>query len=67
MTTHTTVPSDIDPDSITDLADDCREVSGVLAPFVIDLNSIPAPRSATQLDFSSLTADALDGYSDYGS
>ena len=26
-------------------ADDCREVSGMLAPFVIDLTKIPAPRS----------------------
>jgi hypothetical protein len=67
MTLHTTVPSDIDPDSFTDLVDDCREVSGVLAPFVIDLNSIPAPRGATQLEISSLTAANLDGYSDYGS
>ena len=66
MTIHTAVPSDIDPASITDLVDDCREVSGVLAPFVIDLNTIPAPRGASPLTISSLTVDALDGYSDYG-
>jgi hypothetical protein len=67
MTIHTTVPSDIDPASIDDLVDDCREVSGVLAPYVIDLSSIPTPRGATRLDIPALTADALDGYGEYGS
>ena len=67
MTIHTTVPSDIDPDSITDLVDDCREVSGVLAPFVIDLNNIPGQRSASPVEISALTAAALDGYGEYGS
>ena len=67
MTLHTTVPSDIEPDSFSDLADDCREVSGVLAPFVIDLTNIPGQRSASPVEISAGTAAALDGYAVYGS
>jgi hypothetical protein len=66
MTTHT-VPADVDPDSFIDLVDDCREVSGMLAPFVIDLTNIPAPRSAMPFAIPPATADALDGYEAYGS
>jgi hypothetical protein len=67
MTTHTAVPSDIEPDSLTDLVDDCREVSGVLAPFVIDLADIPTPRGFQRVDIPRGTVDALDGYGEYGS
>jgi hypothetical protein len=70
MTTHT-VPADIEPDSIIDLVDDCREVSGMLAPFVIDLTNIPAPRGAmpyaVAAPIPAATAAALDGYEAYGS
>ena len=67
MSIHTSVPSDIDPGSFIDLADDCREVSGVLAPYVIDLNTIPAPRSALHVEISAGAAAVLDGYDEYGS
>ena len=66
MTTHT-VPSDVEPDSIIDLVDDCREVSGMLAPFVIDLTNIPAARTPMSFVIPAQTAAALDGYSEYGS
>jgi len=66
MTTHT-VPADVEPDSLVDLADDCREVSGMLAPFVIDLTNIPAPRGVLPFAIPAGTADALEGYEEYGS
>jgi hypothetical protein len=66
MTTHT-VPADVEPDSFIDLVDDCREVSGMLAPFVIDLTNIPAPRSPLPFAIPAATAAALDGYEAYGS
>ena len=67
MSIHTAVPSDIEPDSFSDLADDCREVSGVLAPFVIDLDNIPTPRGALPIEITSSAVDALEGYEAYGS
>ena len=67
MSIHTFVPSDIEPDSIIDLADDCREVSSVLAPYVIDLTRIPAPRTTPAFLIPAQTADALEGYEAYGS
>ena len=66
MTTHT-VPADVEPDSIIDLVDDCREVSGMLAPYVIDLNAIPVPRTAPHLEISAGVAAVIDGYDEYGS
>jgi hypothetical protein len=67
MTTHTVVPADVEPDSMIDLVDDCREVSGMLAPFVIDLTNIPAARRAAPFAIPAQTAVALEGFEDYGS
>jgi hypothetical protein len=66
MTTHT-VPADVEPDSLLDLADDCREVSGMLAPFVIDLTNIPAPRRGLPFLIPEQSASVLEGYGEYGS
>lgn len=66
MPTHT-VPADVEPDSMIDLVDDCREVSGMLAPFVIDLTNIPTPRGVLPFMIPAQTAAALDGYEEYGS
>jgi hypothetical protein len=66
MSTHT-VPADVEPDSIIDLVDDCREVSGMLAPFVIDLTDIPMARTAMPFAIPAQTADRLEGFEDYGS
>jgi len=66
MTTHT-VPADVEPDSMIDLVDDCREVSGMLAPFVIDLTNIPAPREGLPFLIPSHAADAMAGFEEYGS
>ncbi len=66
MTTHT-VPADVEPDSIIDLVDDCREVSGMLAPFVIDLTNIPTQGRVMPFAIPARTAAALDGFEDYGS
>jgi hypothetical protein len=37
MSMHTPVPSDVEPTSLMDLVNDCREVAGVLGTHVIDL------------------------------
>jgi hypothetical protein len=66
MTTHS-VPADLEPDSMLDLIDDCREVSGMLAPYVIDLTNIPAPRAPLPFTIPAQSAAVLDGYSEYGS
>ena len=66
MASHT-VPAYVEPESLIDLVDDCREVSGMLAPFVIDLTHIPAPRSAMPFRIPAQTAAALEGYEEYGS
>ncbi len=52
MALHTPVPSESDPTSIVDLANDCREVASVLGHSVIDLTvgisqrvaALPLPR-----------------------
>ena len=66
MTTHT-VPADVEPDSIIDLVDDAREVSGMLAPFVIDLTNIPTQGRVMPFQIPAQTAAALEGFEDYGS
>ncbi len=64
MTTHSHVPADVEPTSLADLVDDCREVSGVLAPWYAGAVRTPAPRPMP-VEIPA-AADILDGYSDYG-
>jgi hypothetical protein len=64
MTTHSPVPADVEPTSLADLVDDCREVSGVLAPWFAGAVRVPAPRPMPVS--LPVAAGILDGYSDYG-
>ena len=66
MTTHTHVPADVEPDSFSDLLEDCREVSGVLAPWVSGAVRLPSPRGAMPVEIPKDAVIDLDGYSDYG-
>jgi hypothetical protein len=74
MTTYT-VPARIEPDSLDELVEDCREVSGVLAPFAVnlavDLTKIPAPRGPVAghlpVEIPAGAAATVDGYEAYGS
>ncbi len=66
MTTSAPVPADVEPESIIDLVDDCREVTGVLGALHVDLTAPPLPRTAAPVDISAGTAAALDGYGEYG-
>ena len=66
MTTHTQVPADVEADSIVDLVQDCREISGVLGSFVPTVR-IPDARGAMPVEIGALTVGSLDGYGDYGS
>ncbi|MCW2724759.1 MAG: hypothetical protein JWN35_1680 [Frankiales bacterium] len=74
--TTTTVPARREPDfSLDDLVEDCREVSGVLAPFgpnlTVDLTRIPAPRGPVAghlpVEIPAGAAATVDGYEAYGS
>lgn len=66
MTTHTHVPADVEADSIIDLIEDCREITGVLG------YTLPSPRpadgrGAMPVDISNAAMLSLVGYEDYGS
>jgi hypothetical protein len=67
MTTHTSVPADVDAESIIDLVHDCREVTGLLGSFVPAEIRVPSARGAMPIEITGLTAATLDGYEDYGS
>ncbi len=79
MATHLTVPGDVEPTSVIDLVNDCRELvgavsslgvttAGALAGFArVPLSRVPRMRGAAPVEISSGTATALDGYGDYGS
>ena len=67
MTTHTPVPADVEPESMDDLLEDCREVSGVLAPWYSGAIRVPAPRADVPVEIPAGTVAGLDGYGDYGS
>ena len=67
MSTHTSVPSDVEAESIIDLVHDCREISGVLGSFVAAGIRIPDARGAMPVEISLDAVQALDGYDDYGS
>ena len=52
MALHTPVPSESEPTSLIDLANDCREVASVLAHSVIDLTQhvVRVPLARVPLD-----------------
>ena len=67
MTTSSSVPSDVEAESIIDLVHDCREISGVLGSFVPTVIRLPDARGAMPVEISLDTVDALAGYGEYGS
>ena len=76
MSTQTPVPSDIDPSSIIDLVNDCRELAGVLVGAAGNRSGVrrstrvPAVSSASVGAPVAVTADlsaTVAGYEDYGS
>ena len=67
MTTHATVPSDVEAESIIDLVHDCREISGVLGSFIPTEIRLPDARGAMPVEISLDAVSALDGYGEYGS
>ena len=67
MSTHTSVPSDVEAESIIDLVHDCREISGVLGSFVPTVVRIPEARGAMPVEISLDAVNALEGYDEYGS
>jgi hypothetical protein len=69
MTTSAPVPAD-DDFSVIDLVEDCREVSGVLAPYVPTAIRLPAARPVPAVEIDLTGADAVAGvgsWNDYGS
>ncbi|MCW2679121.1 MAG: hypothetical protein JWM62_522 [Frankiales bacterium] len=67
MTTSHHVPADDDADTIIDLVEDCREISGVLGSFVPTVIRIPEARTAPPMEISIDAVHALAGYEEYGS
>jgi hypothetical protein len=68
MTVHPHVPADDDATSIIDLVEDCREVSGVLAPYVpAEFLPIPNARQAMPVEIDAGVAAGFADWSDYGS
>lgn len=67
MTVHPHVPADDDADTIIDLVEDCREVSGVLAPYFAGTIRLPEPRAVLPLEIDDSVAAGIADWSDYGS
>jgi hypothetical protein len=65
MSVHPHVPADDEPVSIIDLVDDCREVSGVLAPYVADAR-LPGARGPHSVEIDEGVVSGVAGWSDYG-
>lgn len=59
-----------DDETLIDLVEDCREVSGVLAPYVPHTITLPVPRDAapveTVLPIDEAAVAGLSGWGDYG-
>ncbi|HVM26373.1 MAG TPA: hypothetical protein VNU26_14035 [Mycobacteriales bacterium] len=67
MSVHHHVPADDEPTSIIDLLEDCREVSGVLAPYVPTEIRLPGARGALPVEIDATVAAGVDSWGDYGS
>ncbi|HWG92731.1 MAG TPA: hypothetical protein VNU66_00705 [Mycobacteriales bacterium] len=68
MTTSAPVPAD-DDFSVIDLVEDCREVSGVLAPYVPGEIRLPLARPVPAVEIDLSDAEAVAGvgsWNDYG-
>ena len=67
MTSHATVPSEVEAESIIDLVHDCREIAGVLGSFDPTVIRLPESRGAMPVEISLDAVHSLSGYGDYGS
>ena len=67
MSIHPHVPADDDPTSVVELADDAREVSGVLAPYVPGEIRLPSPRGLLPFEIDPAALAGADAWGDYGS
>ncbi|MDQ3610782.1 MAG: hypothetical protein M4D85_04075 [Actinomycetota bacterium] len=67
MASHSSVPSDVDADSIDTLVADCREISGGLGGSTPAVLRLPVAGAPAPVDISAGTAARLDGYGEYGS
>jgi hypothetical protein len=67
MTTHTAVPSEVEAESVVDLAHDCREISGVLGSYAPTVLRLPPSRGVLPVEICRDAVEALDGYDEYGS
>jgi hypothetical protein len=67
MSSFTPVPADDEAGSVVDLVADCREVSGVLAPY-LPVGVRPAGgRASGPVQIDASAAAGLAGWEDYGS
>jgi hypothetical protein len=65
MTVHRTMPSEVEPESLSDLIADCAALPPSLLPRtrVIDLTRLPQPRREVMIP--ALTTTFVDSYGDY--
>jgi len=66
MTNRSSVPADLEADSIIDLVQDCREISGVLGG-AEPARRTAGTRGAMPVDIGPEAVRSLVGYDDYGS
>jgi hypothetical protein len=67
MSSHAHVPADDEAASVVDLVEDCREVSGVLAPYLPAEVRLPGGRAAGVVPIDASVAAGVAGWEDYGS
>ena len=66
MSVHPHVPADDEATSMIDLVEDCREVSGVLAPYLPLHVRLPEARSALPVEIDAAVAAGVgEGWGDY--
>lgn len=66
MTTHRTVPSEVEPEALADLIADCSRMPASLLPRrrVIDLRRVPSQRR--EIVIPDTTQSLVASYTDYG-
>ena len=63
MTMHRTMPSEVEPETLSELIADCAQMPAALRGRVVDLTRLPQPRR--EIMIPALTTTFVDSYADY--